>query len=551
LLRKKRESKSAGADTDPDTDTDTDTDTDADTDADADADADADESECESECECECECESADSEADEDENEDGYEDSYGYEDNAKRPILAEWWSNGKPHRKKGPAKEYTNCVTEYYHKGVRHRSKGHLAIWVCSSFNYGCGYYRGMCHAENTQDFYDLCRGVYTCCKYAGCGGWLGGDLAYESLPFTVRYGTIVRTSESHLVKPPAPLKKGDRAYYQDGLLHNNSYGYAVRRADGTIERWERGLRSGVEIDQYRYRYVEELEKYELYDGCDTEINIPFPGSKLFYEWVKEACNLIGGPYHRTKASAMRALNYPPAIERPNGDLEWYECGVRVPCDGVNGPSIIYANGRKEWHYIGVRARHAYAPRPDTAFAWGAGLPTVELPDGTLIWRNEFTDETTGGPVDEFFVSHWHPPPGPLPLVAAGDVRLKCRTRCWVGPARVSPEGELVWNDPEQAPMWFRLPRFVHEEIFGESDPWDYYYFGRRAPKQAPLLTQPDSFEICAGVDGLVAYQGSPAERARCKPLANGEPVYELVVLDYRPPANDFDYTECDTASED
>lgn len=69
----------------------------------------------------------------------------------------------------------------------------------------------------------------------------------------------------------------------------------------------------------------------------------PAPQNKKIRLKGRTLWRMRDGKYHRADG---------PAVERDNGDREWYVNGVRHRADG---PAIDYANGHQAWYLDGKR----------------------------------------------------------------------------------------------------------------------------------------------------------------------------------------------------
>ena len=191
-------------------------------------------------------------------------------------------------------------------------------------------------------------------------------------------YGVVVQRSGSR--PAPRPLQEGDRAFYKNGVLHNNSEGYAIIRKTGETESWEYGLRSSVRWpDEKGYPEVESTELYHRFFR-EAKPNFNNLGesrikAKPIFNHLEESRieALIGtlpaisilwvlsgealqpdSDDAPSFAERMRAVScrptppeqryiYPPSIVHPNGVSEWFSYGLRAPCDGKKGASSMHS----------------------------------------------------------------------------------------------------------------------------------------------------------------------------------------------------------------
>jgi len=231
---------------------------------------------------------------------------------------------------------------EWWRDGVLHRDAGDQPAVITHT---GTMKWFGTCtHRDKTMEWWMEGKrarhpGLPTVELPSGRGLWAFGSSR----------DPISEMGFSGLVRQPS----GDLELLKEGRLHcdndaDGEWGPAAIRADGTREWWRKGVRH----------------------RSDGKPAVKHPhGDK---EWWEH------GVRHRD--------NGLPAVELADGSRQWFVRGkaTRQADVRLHLPCIVRADGHQEWHdEAGKRHREG-------------GLPAVELPDGTLEWWTHGRRDRTG-----------------------------------------------------------------------------------------------------------------------------------------------------------
>lgn len=270
-----------------------------------------------------------------------------------------WYKNGKLHKKDGPAVEYPNGGKEWWLYGMKHRDDGSAVEYP----NDTCEYWKNgklitnndlkqkklMCILENSVCGINRKNGnIYYCHEKENKEGKKSKEFHRENDPaIEMANGDKYwcQNGEFHRKNAPAiEYNNGDKFWYKNGKLHRLC-GPAVEYAGGGKEYWLEGERvTKVRIEKYikspkenDLQQTENRGKYVL-ELFDSKSKVP---SKFYYK-------------NKDKKFVLHRDNNKPAIERSNGDKEWYKDGRLHREDG---PAKECSNGYKEWRISGRKHR--------------------------------------------------------------------------------------------------------------------------------------------------------------------------------------------------
>jgi hypothetical protein len=322
-----------------------------------------------------------------------------------------WWLNGELHREDGPAVENVNGNKSWYLNGKRHREDGPAIECVNSDNEW---FLNGEKLSEK-EYISKIAANKYPKKEVTSVGTFWrneNGEYHRKDGPAVERLNGDkfwYLNGKSHRVDGPAcEYASGDKSWWLNGQLHRED-GPAIEHANGRKE-W---FLNSQHLSEEEFKLKMSANKY--------------PKKEITSEgtfWYNEK-----GEYHREDG---------PAVERVNGDKEWYLNGQLHREDG---PAIEYANGYKSWYLNGQRHRE--------------NGPAIEWADGTKEWFLNGKLHRVDGPAFDYAngSKEWylngqlHRVDGPAIEYANGSKEWYLNGKCHRidGPAIEFPDGTKSW----------------------------------------------------------------------------------------------------------